>query len=276
VRNAQPATPSLPSNATRSRRGRRAPRASHGSELGVARLACRSTPSTVLPLLLLHGEVASDRHSAGDTAGTQRALDVAVELVQMRALDDADQATRTAVAEVTAALADTFFALGTPSSTRALLERAHELDPDNLQVAIGLAAVYELAGDSWRVVATLGPFAERPQAPVELRLRLGVNLRRVGRPDHAAAVLSSCTAEGHSAWVRALATEELALLQLDRGRPAEAAALLEDGHRVLPREQGLLVLLAYVREQGGQVARARRILRQLDQLAAGSAGDSRR
>ena len=245
-------------------------------EVGVARNLLRTTPGAVVPLLMLHGEVARDRLAAGDTAGTQRALSVAVELLRLPSNDDADAATRTAAAETAAALADTFFALGAPSDTRALLERARELAPDSVPVAIGLAAACEVTGDYWRVVGTLGPLLERSAAPIELRLRLGVNLRRVNRPEPAAAALTECAAPGHPTWVRALATEELALLHLDRERPADAARVLEDGLAALPDDQSLLVLLAYVSEQGGQVARAHRVLQRLDRLAAADAAESPR
>ena len=245
-------------------------------EVGVARTLLKVTPGVVVPLLMLHGEVASNRLAAGDTAATQRALSVAVELLRLRSNDDADPGTRTAAAEMAVALADTFFALGAPSDTRALLERARELAPDSVPVAIGLAAACEVTGDYWRVVGTLGPLLERSAAPIELRLRLGVNLRRVNRPEPAAAALTECAAPGHPTWVRALATEELALLHLDRERPADAARVLEDGLAALPDDQSLLVLLAYVSEQGGQVARAHRVLQRLDRLAAADAAESPR
>jgi hypothetical protein len=245
-------------------------------ELDIARTLAKATPDAVVPLIMLHGEVARERLAAGDTAAVQRALSVALELLRLHVLDGAEPATRTAAAETAAALADTYLAIGAPSDTRALLERARALTPDSVPVAIGLAAACEVTGDYWRVVATLGPLLERSAAPVELRLRLGVNLRRVGRPEPAAAALTACAAPGHPTWVRVLATEELALLQLDRDRPAEAAAVLEQGLVALPDAQSLLVLLAYVSEQSGRVARARRVLQQLDRLAAAGAPDSPR
>jgi hypothetical protein len=67
--------------------------------------------------------------------------------------------------------------------------------------------------------------------------------------------------------VRTVAYEELALYDLDGGRPEEAKALIEEATAALPEETTLRLISAYIEEARGNPGEARRVLTRLDQRA---------
>jgi len=56
--------------------------------------------------------------------------------------------------------------------------------------------------------------------------------------------LTGCTAEDRPSWVRAVAWQELASLELEDGKPGEALRILRQATTALPADEGLQVLLA--------------------------------
>ena len=128
---------------------------------------------------------------------------------------------------------------------------------------INLATGLEKTGDyeeSVRVLERL--VALDPKSP-EGRLRLAVNLRRLGKRDRAAEGLRGLVSEDNPPWVLAVAYEELASMLLDDGHPREAVALLDAAVGRLPGEGRLLVQLAYALDRAGDTARSRQVLARL-------------
>jgi hypothetical protein len=73
-----------------------------------------------------------------------------------------------------------------------------------------------------------------------------------------------------------VAYQELALYNLEHGRPEDAKALIEEATEALPEETTLRLVSAYIEEARGNLGGARRVLNQLDQRALSSYRESPR
>jgi len=221
------------------------------------------TPSSMIPLLVLH---VGQRHSVRLIAAMAN---------DIRKRPSLAPATSTAVA-VLASIGDTLHQRGVYDSSAAVFELALELDPTHQPSLLGIAADHEWLGHYQETAEVLRITGERPDALFESRLRLGVNLLRIGKRKDAVTELRACTGRGAPPWVRAVAYEELALHDLDNGRPEQAKALIEEATAALPEETTLRLISAYVEEARGNLGEARRVLTRLDQRALSSYRESPR
>jgi tetratricopeptide (TPR) repeat protein len=242
---------------------------------GIASLA-EHTPSSMIPLLALHHDVFRAWIAADGSVGQKHS----VRLIAAMANDIRNRpalapATSTAVA-VLASIGDTLYRRGALDSAIDVLELALTLDPVHQASLLGTAADHEWLGHYQETVEVLHDLGNRPDALFEGRLRLGVNLLRIGERRDAITELQACTDRGAPAWVRAVAYEELALYDLDNGRPEQAKALIEEATAVLPEETTLQLMSAYIEEARGNLGEARRVLTRLDQKALSSYRESPR
>lgn len=141
---------------------------------------------------------------------------------------------------------------------RTLLDRAVEIGepdhPDTPTARVWLAFVEEIEGRPRRVVRRLERLLEDARGDPEVRLRLALNLLRVGREEEGELHLRSLVDEppdvwndpsrSSSGWVRIVAIEELGRLLAGRGEREAAATLLRHELEMRPGEQGLATLLA--------------------------------
>jgi len=234
------------------------------------------TPSSIIPLLALHHDVFRAWVAADDPVGQRHSVRLVAAMANdIRKRPALEPATSTAVA-VLASIGDTLHQRGVYDSAAAVFNLALELDPSHQASLLGIAADHEWLGHYQETAEVLRGLGKRPDAFFEGRLRLGVNLLRTGKRKDAVTELRACTDSGAPAWVRAVAYEELALHDLDNGRPEGAKALIEEATAALPRETTLRLMWAYIEEAGGDLGAARRVLTELDQRALSSYRESPR
>jgi tetratricopeptide (TPR) repeat protein len=225
------------------------------------------TPSSMIPLLVLHHDVFRTWVATDDPVGQRHSVRLIAAMANdIRRRPSLAPATSTAVA-VLASIGDILHQRGVFDSSAAVFELALELDPTHQASLLGTAADHEWLGHYQETVEVLQDLGGRPDALFEGRLRLGVNLLRIGKRKDAITELRACTGRGAPPWVRTVAYEELALYDLDNGRAEQAKALIEEATAVLPEETTLRLMSAYIEEARGNLGDARRVLTRLDQRA---------
>jgi tetratricopeptide (TPR) repeat protein len=137
------------------------------------------------------------------------------------------------------------------------------LEPANPTALAGLAAVLEAAGLFKEAVPVLELLVEKQPDNAEARLRLAVNLYRVGEQVRATTLLESCTAPESPAWVRAVAFQEQALHLIEASKWSDALAVLDLALAAIPDDQGLIVERAFVLDRSGRATEARAAARRL-------------
>lgn len=129
-----------------------------------------------------------------------------------------------------------------------LFYRASLLDPGNELASQGLAAAWERSGSYEKAIASLTTALKlRPDDP-ELLLRLSLCHLRYpdGSYEKALTQLSSLTRSEAPAWIRSVASQELARAQLAGDDASTAEATLREGLQELPGDQQLSLQLASI------------------------------
>lgn len=243
--------------------------------VGVAREVAGEQGAALAPLFWLHHELF---HEFASNADHLHATVAAGQLAALASLCDGRRcgaAARRAAGQALAGLGEAHARQAAWHQARRYFQRALELAPELEAARLGAAAVAEWLGEYGEGVAVLRPAESSPKVDGELLLRLGVNLRRLGETRRAAAALRRCADQQGPEWVRVLALEELAQLELAAGRPAAAVALLAPAATAFPSYPSLRLLLAQAHEEGGEGAAARALLAGLVAAPAGS-GESPR
>ena len=215
----------------------------------------------LVPILLLHHDAFVHYRSERLPVLAQHSRTMTWELVDYyRKKADSDGA-RVVAARVLASLGGYLQeGLSLPDSTAAFNE-ALELDPRNQAARLGLAALLEKTGRYAEAVAQLRRLLEVDPRHPEGQLRLAINYLRTGEKQ-GETLLQQLTLAAVPAWIAVLAHEELASLYADRGKTAEAIAVLRRGTERFRDNHRLLLLLAFHQDraldQRGSLATARR------------------
>jgi Tfp pilus assembly protein PilF len=226
-------------------------------ELETAQHLGKTDPEVLLPLSLLHAELYRSLRVRKELYLGESARRTSADLAAAYAERGGSE---TVAAQALLSLAADLLASGVQAASRSLLDRALALDGRNEAVGLFLAASAERAGDSARVVKVLERLVQAHPGSAEARLRLGINLERIGRTAEAREALQRLASESVPDWVKTVAFQELARLQLRDGRQDRAVALLRQAVSRLPDQTQLAVQLAYLLERQGSPAAAREIL----------------
>jgi tetratricopeptide (TPR) repeat protein len=228
-----------------------------------------SDPEALLPVALLHTDVYRRQRDASSFGLATRSRNQAVAAAERYAASSRIDEAESFASGVLATIGDELQRAQVRRTARELLERATALESDNRFALLHLAAGLEKVADYEGAVGVLRRLISvDPKAP-EGRLRLAINLLRLGQAGEATTILDRLIAEDNPPWVLAIAYETLADVRLRGGDPAGAAALLRRGAARLPQAQRLLVQLAYALERAGQSGPASEVLTRLDGAAAG-------
>ncbi|MCP3962177.1 MAG: hypothetical protein GY719_30410 [bacterium] len=242
------------------------------AEIHVAGELAQIEADALLPLLAAHLELYRtyrDRRLQSLAAHSRILVEVLAELYAERG------GTAELAAHVLASLGGYLQQSDLTASSQRLFQRALVHAPDHRGALLGLAASYEKYSKYDLALPTLEQLVEAHPDFAEGRLRLAVNLDRLGMKRRARELLSGIVESRRAApWVRALAYQQLARRQLESGGYEQAAELLEAATVEVPGEPGPYHLLAYVHDRQRRPEEALRLLSEVRQLAAGSANGS--
>jgi tetratricopeptide (TPR) repeat protein len=147
-----------------------------------------------------------------------------------------------------------------------LYTQAAELDPHNAVPALSLAIIYEKFEQYRSAVTWLRQvLAISPKHP-EARLRLAINLGRVGETAEALALLEGLTAETADSWLTPLAFQEEARLLERRQSYGKATDVLRAGLERFPQSVRMRVQLAAALDRQGKSQEARHVLSDVAQI----------
>jgi Tfp pilus assembly protein PilF len=226
-------------------------------ELETAQRLGKVDPEVLLPLALLHAELYRSLRERKELYLAESARRTSADLAAAYAERGGSGSV---AAQALLSLAADLLASGVQSASRSLLDRALALDGRNEAVGLFLAASAERDGDYPRAVEVLERLVQAHPGSAEARLRLGINLERVGRTAQARETLQRLASETVPDWVKTVAFQELVRCQLRDGRQDRAVALLRQAVARLPSQTQLAVQLAYLLERQGSATAAREIL----------------
>ncbi len=236
-----------------------------------ARLGEQAWPAA-LPVILLHADLAAEYRRRTlfplDLHAHRRAVALAAAYAREVATPEARQEAAWVVAGEAAALLS-----GSRGEAETLYKLALELlgEADD-SVLLALAALYEKTGRYQEAAETLRRLtAVRPHHD-EGRLRLAVSLARLGESGRAAQLLGELVEDAGSEWVREVAVQEAARLEMEHGRLEQAAGVLRRGLELWPSHPALLIQLTYVLELRGEPLAARVLVAELASGARHAAG----
>jgi len=146
---------------------------------------------------------------------------------------------------------------GSLQTARQLFEQALLFAPESAPALLGLGAHFELLGRYDLAAAHYSRLHGALPDDLEGALRLGVNLVRLKRYDHAVPVLERCVGADAPDWIAVLAAEELARALVGKGELSRARHVLEGGIERVPAEASLRVMLAFVLDRGRDPVAAR-------------------
>ncbi|MES1245139.1 MAG: tetratricopeptide repeat protein [Acidobacteriota bacterium] len=235
-------------------------------EMESAKRLGKGDAEALLPIALLHAELYRKLRDGREYLLAENARRTSADLV-------ADYAERggsaTVAAQALLSLAADLLVSGVQGASRELLGRALKLDGRSEAAGLFLAASYERDGDYPKAVEILDGLARAHPESFETRLRLAVNLDRIGRTADARQAFQKMIAEPGPEWVRTIAYQEMVRIHLRDKRTTEAVALLRQAVARLPGQPQLAVQLAYLLDRQGSPADARQILDRLSPAAGG-------
>jgi tetratricopeptide (TPR) repeat protein len=247
------------------------------AQIDVAGRLAEITYDCLPPITLLHLGALEAYRGEPDQALVTHSSTVAAHLAELYAGLAGTVEARGFASSAMACVAGTLGSEAAFGQARRLLERAVRLDPRGEIAGLLLGALDEREGRYGDAVEVLRPLVQAHPDAVEARLRLAVNLRRVGKTADARVHLVECTQPRHDRWVRSVAYDELARLALDAEHWRGAQAVLEEAAAALGPTQSVILQLSYVLDRLHVPLRARTLTAMLPgSVEAGSRPESDR
>ncbi len=227
-------------------------------EVKTASRLARKVPTSLPPVVLLHRDMYRTYKAFQESALATHAWKLAADLAE---LAGKERGPREVVPEdfapgVLVSLASELADGASDVSARSLLQRVTGIDSRYAPALLGLAALDERNGHPGDAVDTLRRLVDIDPDNAEGRLRLGVDLARIGRRGASSKVLSDLVAGSPPDWVLVVATQELARVQIVESDLNGARQTLTQGISRQPENQRLKIMLAYLEDLTGQSAQA--------------------
>ncbi len=156
-----------------------------------------------------------------------------------------------------------------PEGSRVLFTRALQHVDEHPAALLGLALAHEKQAQYSQATDYLQRLVDSHPRVREGRLRLAVNLDRLGDRRRFAELLAALLEPGTDDWVASLAAQELARFHLKTGAGNRAIELLEQAMERMPTRQALRHLLAHAYDRQGRDAES---LAMLDGVRARAGG----
>lgn len=238
------------------------------------RLARNLGTGALVPVALLHEEAYARcvREQPRRAAG---ALRPALEVLSILEAEAKTADERAVVSALLTSLAGRMAEAHVERSSLALVRSAARVDPTNRAALFAVARSAERFGDHAAAVRSLQALLRLDPDHRESRLRLALNLMRVGKEDEGLDELRRLVAgSGPADWIAAVARQELARVLIDRDDIARARDVLAEIPDRRRRDPSLAVQTAFADERAGS-GEVEDLFAALSLAAAGSEAPSR-
>lgn len=233
------------------------------AEVEVVRVLGRRDVESLVPVLVLHHDAYPMYIERGRPFLAGHASRLAASLADLYAREGGTEGSRMVGARALASLGIFAQKSGVKLQGMGLMLHALEFDPQNAAALLGIATVHERSGNYHRAAERLFELLKAHPQHREGRLRMAVNLNRLGETRQAQGLLEELAAEPIRDWVGAVAHQELADLHRGAGRLDRAARVLEAGLELFPEDGRLRTQLAFVLDNQREPKRSLAVIQEL-------------
>lgn len=246
------------------------------AEVEVVRALGRRDIESLVPVLMLHHDAYPMYVGRGRPFLAGHASRLAASLADLYAREGGTEGSRMLGARALASLGIYAQKTGVKLQGMGLMLHALDFDPDNEAALLGIASAHERSGNFHRAAERLLELIGFHPQHREGRLRMAVNLGRLGETRQARGLLEGLIAEPTHDWVGTLAYQELARIHYEAGNPDRAAQVLSQGLERFPEDGAIRTQLAFVLDHQREPQRALRVIQELAEAEAGSGPSPRR
>ena len=233
------------------------------AEVEVIRALGRRDVESLVPVLALHHEAYPMYVDRGRPFIAGHASRVAASLADLYAREGGTEGSRVLGARALASLGIFAQLSGVKLQAMGLMLHALQFDPDNEAALLGIATVHERAANYHRAAERLLELLRSHPQHREGRLRMAVNLNRLGEVGQARVLLEELVSEPTLDWVGSLAYQELGTLHREAGNHDRAARVLSEGLERFPEDGRLRTLLAFVLDHQREPKRSLSVIQDL-------------
>jgi Flp pilus assembly protein TadD len=230
------------------------------AEVEVIRVLGQRDIESIVPVLMLHHDAYPmylDRRMPQLAGHSSR---IAASLADLYAREGGTEGSRVLGARALTSLGIFAQQSGVKLQGLGLMLHALDFDPTNEAALLGIATVHERSGNYHRAAERLQELLAIDPDHREGRLRMALNLDRLGSPDQARHVLSELIAEPGTDWVTDLAYQEVARIHRQADRLESAEQVLLQGVERFPRDGRMRTQLAFVLDRLRKPQEALRVI----------------
>jgi tetratricopeptide (TPR) repeat protein len=246
------------------------------AEVEVVRALGRRDIESLVPVLMLHHDAYPMYVGRGRPFLAGHASRLAASMADLYAREGGTEGSRLLGARALASLGIYAQQTGVKLQAVGLMLHALDFDPDNEAALLGIATAHERSGNYHRTAERLLELLRSHPQHREGRLRMAVNLDRLGETPQARGLLEELVAEPVRDWTGALAYQELARIHRDAGNHDRAVQVLSQGLERFPEDGRIRTQLAFVLDHQREPQRALKVIQELDEAGAGSGPSPRR
>ncbi len=225
-------------------------------ELAVAKELSRGNPEALIPILALHQVIYRDAVRAHTFLLSTHSRELIFQLTGLYASAERspDMNMKKRAAGFLTALAAEMIWTAPPSMRSRLFQRILDLDGTEETALLCLAVDAERQGRYSEAVAALERLTRAHPGNTEARLRLAVNLARLGKVQDARKLLTEISggkvdpARPTEPWLLAVAWQEIGRLLIGSGNLDQAETVLRAGLQRLPDDEKIALQLALIRD----------------------------
>jgi len=236
------------------------------AEYAESKVLAKANPICLMPLALLHRDLyrgyAARREGILASHARRMAITYAEQLGRAKPYNGFSEALMVNIASDLAQA-------GSSSAARNLLESALQLNPGYRPAMLSLGFSFERASEYLEASKVYQSLVYTHPTFDEGRLRLGINLIRIGRDGAGEKLLKDLLQNGARPWIEAIAAQELVRLLVQRGQGSEAEREVRAALERMPDDQRLWILLAAILEQSNNHDEAIEIMANLPPASRG-------